>query len=111
MSLNKEFHEFLEEEIKKVDFKALYEDIKIKDVYSPVKIEEAIFITINRILKSNSRTTNEKLVGLNNMIGMLKDKDYTPHKIQLLSIVVELSKINDTLNNSNSDENLSKYYL
>lgn len=110
--LKKEFYDYLNQEVKEIDFQKLFKDIKDNNVYSPDKLEEAVFITLYRVLGSKSHKLCEKYVMcLNNIIEILRNKEQKTTKLQLLSIVSECSNINKEVNTKcNSEDELHGLY-
>lgn len=92
-----DFKQYIDDRVANLDFEAAYRRIKNDNLYDPVFLEDALFLTFQRVVFSPSQREKDKIPVLQNHILMIKDAEYVPNKTQLLTIVVELAVINENI--------------
>lgn len=95
--IQSDFKQYIEDRIANLDFEAAYHRIKDDNMYDPVFLEDALFLTFQRVVLCSSQREKEKIPALQNHILMIKDSDYVPNKVQLLTIIAEVAVINENL--------------
>lgn len=105
-----DFKQYIDDRVANLDFEAAYHRIKNDNLYDPVFLEDALFLTFQRVVLSLSQQEKEKIPALQNYILMVKDSEYVPNKTQLLTIIVEMAVINENISaHPNDSPNIRRY--